>query len=489
MTKHYFSRRLNRRTALKGATAAAVATSVATGMAPKPARALNEADVIVIGAGLAGLGAAHALEDEGYSVQVIEGRERIGGRLLSLSNIPGNPEAGGNGIAAGYGRVINAAERFGVKLNNIMDRAPFILKRNIFLDGKYVSMKDWPDHPRNVMKGPFREMPPWAFVPLYIIQNKPLESYEDWYDPKSAPLDVSLHQWFLSQGVSEAEINLAYNINSDFGSSSHAVSALMLMFVYAWGMMQRGIEPRGTYAAEGGNQRIPEAMAARLKNDVHMGRKVVGISSDDGGAQVHCADGTIYRGKRVVCSVPFSVLRTINMEPALTGVQARAVQTLGAQLLTQTHIVAKKPFWEDDGVSEGMFCDNILGSVMGQHFGDKPEDVTSITCWHRGWKARKVDQLPEESAKRMIVQAFEETRPASKGKIEVAGFKSWHNDPFSSGDWAVWEPGQISSFINQMAEPHHRIHFCGEHTAKSNRGMEGAMESAERVAFEVFDAI
>lgn len=485
MKKHYFSRRL----ALKTASAAAVTTAVAKGMAPKPARALNEADVIVIGAGLAGLAAAHALQDEGYSVQVIEGRNRIGGRILSLSDIPGNPEAGGNGIGAGYGRVIDAAERFGAKLNNINARTPFILKRNLFLDGKYVDMKDWPDHPRNVMTGPFKEMPPWVFVPLFMIQNMPLESFEDWYDPKTAPLDISLHDWFLSKGVSEEQINLAYNINSDFGNSSYDVSALMLMFVYAWGTMQREIEPRATYAAEGGNQRIPEAMAAALKNEVHLGKKVVGISDEAGAAEVYCEDGTVYRGKRVICSLPFGVLRGLKVDPALTGVQARAVQTLGVQKLTQSHLVATAPFWEDDGISPGMFTESLLGNVMPQHFGDDPTEVTSITCWHRGWKAQKVDQVPEEDAKRMVIEAFEELRPAAKGKLEVAGFKSWYNDPFSSGDWAVWEPGQIKDFIVKMAEPHGRIHFCGEHTSLSNRGMEGAMESGERVAFEVFDAI
>lgn len=40
-----------------------------------------------------------------------------------------------------------------------------------------------------------------------------------------------------------------------------------------------------------------------------------------------------------------------------------------------------------------------------------------------------------------------------------------------------------------VATPHGRLHFCGEHTAVSNRGMEGAMESGERVALEVMDSL
>jgi monoamine oxidase len=67
----------------------------------------------------------------------------------------------------------------------------------------------------------------------------------------------------------------------------------------------------------------------------------------------------------------------------------------------------------------------------------------------------------------------------------VLAYHSWKNDPFALGDWAVWEPGQISAFSREVGKAHGRIHFCGEHTAVSNRGMEGAMESGERVALEV----
>ena len=53
------------------------------------------------------------------------------------------------------------------------------------------------------------------------------------------------------------------------------------------------------------------------------------------------------------------------------------------------------------------------------------------------------------------------------------------------GDWAYWSPGQISKFGASVGNQHGKIYFCGEHTAVSNRGMEGAMESGERVAFEI----
>jgi len=53
----------------------------------------------------------------------------------------------------------------------------------------------------------------------------------------------------------------------------------------------------------------------------------------------------------------------------------------------------------------------------------------------------------------------------------------------------VFGPGQVAEFAGKLHVPHQRIHFCGEHTAVGNRGMEGAMESGERAAIEVLDAL
>ena len=102
-----------------------------------------------------------------------------------------------------------------------------------------------------------------------------------------------------------------------------------------------------------------------------------------------------------------------------------------------------------------------------------------------GERAAWADQVNQQVAIDKVIADLERIRPAAKGQLEVMGYKSWYRDPFSSGDWAIWAPGQVSGFFHDLAKPHGRVHFCGEHTAVANRGMEGAMESGERVAMEV----
>ena len=126
---------LDRRNFLKRASAAA---SVAL-ITPRPLRAQSRHDVIVVGAGLSGLNAALMLEAEGVNVQVLEGRKRVGGRVLSMRNVPGNPEAGGTSFFPGYARLLDAAERYGVDLIDITPRVPYYRQRELALGSQIIS--------------------------------------------------------------------------------------------------------------------------------------------------------------------------------------------------------------------------------------------------------------------------------------------------------------------------------------------------------------
>jgi len=478
---------LTRRTVIRGIGAASLAAAT-----PRLLRAQNKSDVLVIGAGLSGLGAALLLQEAGVNVQVIEGRDRIGGRVESFRNIPGNPEAGGTAFGPGYARLVDAANTHGVDLIDITPIVPFFFDRQLVLDDEFIAGQDWPTHPGNPFPEPMKKVMPWMYLPMLLGQANPLETADAWLSPEQASLDVSLHEYLQQSGQSDAIIDMAYNISPQWGSSSHDVSALMALSAFFFSTMQRRLaagNPIMGYTARGGNQAIPEAMAAALKNEVQLNRQVTGIRSNADGNEVHCSDGTIYRADRVICSVPCSVLKRIRIDPMPTGLQARAINTLESQVINQVHMIAKKPFWEEDGQNPHMYTNSLCGHLIPEHKGDSPADITSLTAWVRGHNAAWMDQVDEAVAIAAIVADIERLRPAAKGQLEVAAYKSWYRDPFASGDWAVWQPGQITNLAAYVARPHEHIHFCGEHTAVSNRGMEGALESGERAALEVLDTL
>jgi monoamine oxidase len=79
--------------------------------------------------------------------------------------------------------------------------------------------------------------------------------------------------------------------------------------------------------------------------------------------------------------------------------------------------------------------------------------------------------------------------PETDGALEPITIQACHRDVHGSGDWVYWQPGQVTRFASLMRDSHGRTHFCGEHTAVIERGMEGAFESGERVALEVLNAL
>ena len=134
----------------------------------------GDPDVIVLGAGLSGLETALTLEENGLRVLVLEGRRRIGGRLYTLFDVPGNPEVGGNSIANAYGRCIAAGSKYGVEIVNL---APKLLAnragQELFIDGRRVPLAEWPTHPRNPFQGEMKKLPPWAWGDAMFRQHLP----------------------------------------------------------------------------------------------------------------------------------------------------------------------------------------------------------------------------------------------------------------------------------------------------------------------------
>ena len=443
-------------------------------------------DVIVIGAGFSGLAAALRLEEEGARVTVLEAKAQVGGRVRSLDRGDGVQEAGGTTIGAGYERVIGAAKRFGVPLIDATPMLAFFREQALALRGELIRQDEWPAHPANPFPEADRAVMPWAFARTLAARHCALAQPQDWLREDHAGLDVSMRDWMRSRGLEDA-VPLGYDLNPSYGRDAADISALMLFARAAFSIAQRRKAPPGVvgWTARDGVQRIPEAMAGALRSEVRLGVPVAAIECDGRGARVHGMHGGVWRAARVVCSAPVPSLRRIHIDPPLTGMQTEAVAALPAQPMMQLYFSCESPFWEQDGHSPSMFTDGVAGMVAAHRRAESPKEVTGITAWAMGRNAERLDALPEDDAQRLVSGEIERLRPAAHGQLRYVGRQSWGSDPFSGGGWAYFRPGQIGSFASALGKPHARVHFCGEHLARIDRGMEGAMESGVKAAQEI----
>ena len=227
-------------------------------------------------------------------------------------------------------------------------------------------------------------------------------------------------------------------------------------------------------------------MAAAMNGAIHRNTPVAGIRTGGAGVEVVAQDGRVFTGKRAIVTLPFSALKFVAFDPPVTGVQAEAIQTLPYGSCFHAFLETDAPYWENDGLPPGMWMDTTPGRL-----GPQTENGAAVGqyVFSTGRLAQFLNRMSKEQAEARLIADLVAARPAAKGKVRVARSWSWENDPYAGGMYAYWRPGMIAKYKATMAQPAGVIHFAGEHTSQSTRGLEGAMESGERAAFEVLDKL
>jgi len=232
---------------------------------------------------------------------------------------------------------------------------------------------------------------------------------------------------------------------------------------------------------KGGSKNFINSVANGLNNPVLTNKMVNTIDDGQKEVVVGCADGSKYRTKKVVSTLPFTTLRDVKMNLAFNGNQKKAINKLEYTSITQIHLQHTEPFWEQDETPLDMWTDTPLERIM--NVSSSPIEK-EIACWVNGMGTAFFDKMSEKEIANYSVKKINEIRPSSVGKIEYLGQQNWGKYKYNKGAYVEFGVGQASWF-EDMIKPAGNMHFAGEHTAHESRGMEAAAESARRVYNEL----
>jgi monoamine oxidase len=463
----------SRRSVLGGGSAAIIA-----GAAPRLAWSRTEADVVIIGAGLAGLHAARLLEAAGLKCVIVEGDKRVGGRLHTLDDLPGKPEAGGIQVGTGYTRLRAIAAELGAKLDAGAGggagaaESPTAL---FSIGGQNIAPADWAKSPANRLSEAEKATLPLALGFKYGAALPRLDTPDAWLVADQA-LDTSYAEALRKAGASPEAMRLIeanLNGNTLAGMSQLHIARTLVIF-------RAGSGPVSTI--RGGSQRIPEAMATKLNTPVRFGETVVAISELNNAVAVRTRTGTIH-ARHAICTIPFAALRNISIEATMAPPMATMIATLPYTRASFAYLSASEPFWKTDGLPETLWTDDPwLGRVFV--LGDSP---AMLKVWTVGAGADLLDRTAPQVAGREIISRIEAARPSAKGKLRMERLISWQKSHMARGIYHHIGTGQAANLAAATRAVGNRLHFAGEHLAQASSGMEAALESGERAAANILN--
>lgn len=480
---------LRRRRLLQMLPGAATAAMAAVTTACDSLGSAGKPPVIVLGAGLAGLAAALALEDAGARVRVFEAARRVGGRIHTLDDLPGRPEAGGARIGAGYARTRAMCARLGLALE--ADAASPLMRDDrlvLSIAGRRMSLAQWAVAAENPFPTPLRGLPPDQVLER-LLPASPLARLDDWASGEHAEHDIPAGRFLRERGHGDELLRLL-DVSNPLGDRLDDTSLLNLHHAQTQ-RAELGRTPGPAHHVAGGNQRLPEAMARALEGELVLGAQVVALTFTPGGATVYLADGSRHAASAVVCALPLPALAQLAIQPALLPRQEQALRQVPYARITQLHLEVLRPFWDDEGSSPRLWSDGLLETVLPQDRAGNGRPAT-LTVGIDGAGCTPWDTLTDEGAAALVAEELARIQPASRGAVRLARRVAWHREGGAgmawgggAGAWANWRPGQITQLARAFAEPLGPLVFAGEHLTPNWRGIEGAFASGEVAARQV----
>lgn len=448
--------------------------SAARGPAPRR-------DVLVLGAGLAGLAAAQVLEAAGVDYQILEARDRVGGRAYTAGDLPDHPEYGGVQIGSSYTRFLALAGRFGLDTGPL-PHGHWYRQQVLHYRGQTMAPEAWASSAVNPLPEALRQLPPWRLEGHFLRPGNPLQAAADWDQPGLRRQDQSIAAAVRAAGAPEAALRLM-----DITGNHNGVEAISALAPWRSQRIweEAGGPGSGAVVLQSGTQSLPQAMAAALPPErLRLQAVVEQISAERDGFSVQLRSGERLRGEHLICALPAAVLPRLALDLPLPAERRQALQGLPATAITVLQIDTD-PFWERDGQPPMMWTDTPLERLFPR-VDPASGQVLGLKAFVNGAGARALDALGEGDLQALVSRTLATVRPALRS-ARVAGRQGWAADPFAGGAYAAWRPGTVAAVRAAFASPietagGRQLRFAGEHVASDAPGLEGALRSGESAA-------
>jgi putrescine oxidase len=441
-------------------------------------------DVVVVGAGPAGLMAARTLRAAGRSVAVLEARDRVGGRTWSREVDGAFLELGGQWVSPDQTELLGLLDELGMStFPRHRDGASVYLaadgSRHEFTGNMFPAGERTEAEMKRVI----------AALDELVAD---IGAERPWAHPRARELDtISFAEWLHGQtDDAAARENIGiFMAGGMLTKPAHAFSVLQAVLMAASaGSFSNLVDEDFILDRRvvGGMQSVSQTMAAALEEGtVFLESPVRTIRWDDSRALVRSERVTVRAG-HVIVAVPPTLYSRISFEPALPWLQQQMHQHLSMGLVIKVHAVYERPFWRDKGLS-------------GTGFGAKElcQEVYDNTN-HEDTRGTLVAFVSDELADDLLRRPAEERRDAILRSLanylgdEALEPTVYFESDFASEEWtrgayaASYDLGGLHRYGADQRKPVGPISWaCSDLAAEGYQHVDGALRQGRRAAEEI----
>jgi monoamine oxidase len=470
------SGRLTRRELLAGTAGTALSLRAGGAVAAAPKRV----DVVVIGAGLAGLVCAYELQRAGRSVTVLEARNRPGGRVYTVRKgfVSGqHAEGGGEFIDTGHTVMRFYVQHFDLGLEDLRAEPDGHLDGVVYLGRRRRTTP-------TVLNGSTQKEVDrfWGRVAALAAPLDPLDPVA-----RGAKLDLHSAAWLLDsmQVAGTARLLLEHQLRDRFTVEPHRLSLLFLCQT----VKRDANQPRSGVAAlriRGGNDQLPGALAAHV-DDLRLLTPAQRIELHAGGVRVGVHGGEIVARFCVLAAPVPAVRALIRFSSPLPRALGEAIAALRYGVATKVLLQYSNRFWRRRGESGRILTDQTFQTAWEATSGQAGSRGI-LTAYVAGRNGAFYAGRFSTTRQLLAADEIDDVYPGSRALYSRGRAAAWLNEIPSGGSIAAYAPGQVTRYWHVLRQPHGRLFLAGEHTDSYSGSMEGAARSGRRAA-AAFEAL
>lgn len=438
-------------------------------------------EIVIVGAGMAGLRAAQLLRQQNIKVTVFEARDRVGGRIYT-TQVGGTAfDLGGQWVGPQQKRLIALAKELGVanypqhhrgykllswqgKLRRFRGEVPMLSPLAMF--------ELW--RTERFMKKAAHRIPPEAPWACPNADRWDSQTLEQWKQQRFWSKGAKLFLDIVSRAICTAEPS--------------ELSLLYFLSYLRWGDGLNTLIsiPNGAQKDRfvGGVQPLCQKLADPLGANLHLGEPILGIRQHDDHVVLKTDRGE-YTAQRVIVAIPPILAGEIMYDSPLPSQRAELTRNMPMGSVIKYVAIYDRSFWREAGFSGEAFADT--GPCVTTFDACTSTGTSALVTFSDGAMAREHAQKTPEERREAVLEQFITFFGPQAAKPLAFAEKNWLAETWSRGCYAgIMSPGVMTKYGPALAKPCGRIHWAGTETATQWMGyIEGALQSAERVTQEV----